>query len=555
MGKILSFISSFFQKKESAKNITIKNAQTLNTNSTIINVDKTPIFSQKQILENCGNVLGVNTKIGFFHIESNKSQNNAYGYLKDIIFYDTSWKRKVIIQKVETWRFKYPYLDSVLIFTCIETEKTYLIDSTGTIYHIPNVTYRKFSCPSLINNKRNGTIDINGVTMKYRTEEQTIKFQNDTNAITNQKINPEFTKFFNQRKRLSYMWFTVRNNKCGSILRYCMAHGMKYETVPNVFEDDETVNIRIPLSKNNLLREDVQYIHAKYLGSADNTYCIFDVPYFYVSDMAGKTIFYHCPQKYENLALSVLNAIRNAFNVDNDTVAILYVTEPIFNTVGKVSNNYNNYVDNYWKKELLYKSYNISLRYICDNIQYINSLTEHPINEYMIEYYMNHYNTINDLPENERKDIYKRYSEAYDKSKSLRMNAIKEYESNLLVRMHDEGYKITKWTNESNLYFMVKKEYPDALYQYSDTWLGNQSIDIYIPSLNIGIEYQGIQHFQPVEIFGGVEGFKKTVERDKRKAILCKNNNVILLYWKYDESIRKDKLMAMINDCLHNAIK
>ena len=55
-------------------------------------------------------------------------------------------------------------------------------------------------------------------------------------------------------------------------------------------------------------------------------------------------------------------------------------------------------------------------------------------------------------------------------------------------------------------------------------------LDIYFPDFNIGIEYQGAQHFQPVEIFGGEEGFKKNQERDKRKKKLCKQNNCILIY-------------------------
>lgn len=34
-------------------------------------------------------------------------------------------------------------------------------------------------------------------------------------------------------------------------------------------------------------------------------------------------------------------------------------------------------------------------------------------------------------------------------------------------------------------------------------------LDIYIPSLNTAIEYQGLQHFQPVDFYGGGKGFYK----------------------------------------------
>ncbi|MFQ5448359.1 MAG: hypothetical protein ACE5FF_15650 [Saprospiraceae bacterium] len=66
--------------------------------------------------------------------------------------------------------------------------------------------------------------------------------------------------------------------------------------------------------------------------------------------------------------------------------------------------------------------------------------------------------------------------------------------------------------------------------QYSPRWLGRQRLDIYIYRLKVAIEYQGKQHDVPVEFFGGQEAFKKTKQRDARKARLCKENNVALIY-------------------------
>ena len=60
-----------------------------------------------------------------------------------------------------------------------------------------------------------------------------------------------------------------------------------------------------------------------------------------------------------------------------------------------------------------------------------------------------------------------------------------------------------RWKSEYRLYATVKKLYPDAVFQYAPDWLKRQKIDIYIPSLRIAIEYQGKQHYEPVEFFGG----------------------------------------------------
>lgn len=75
------------------------------------------------------------------------------------------------------------------------------------------------------------------------------------------------------------------------------------------------------------------------------------------------------------------------------------------------------------------------------------------------------------------------------------------------------------WINEVKLYYSIKEHFSNykVTHQYRAKWLGRQSIDIFIENFNIGIEYQGIQHYQPVEYFGGEEAYKKGVERDKRK--------------------------------------
>lgn len=55
-------------------------------------------------------------------------------------------------------------------------------------------------------------------------------------------------------------------------------------------------------------------------------------------------------------------------------------------------------------------------------------------------------------------------------------------------------------------------------------------LDIYLPKLNVAIEYQGAQHYEPIEFFGGQEAFERTIERDKRKKELCEKHKCILIY-------------------------
>ena len=100
-----------------------------------------------------------------------------------------------------------------------------------------------------------------------------------------------------------------------------------------------------------------------------------------------------------------------------------------------------------------------------------------------------------------------------------------------------------------DLFKLVYSHYSDAIYQYRDSWLGLQSLDIYIPSQRLAFEYQGLQHYEPIDFQGGQEGFKRRQLLDEQKRKLCKENNVKLIEWRYDEPISKimlDKKLKII---------
>ena len=140
------------------------------------------------------------------------------------------------------------------------------------------------------------------------------------------------------------------------------------------------------------------------------------------------------------------------------------------------------------------------------------------------------------------------YRIAYDCSKRRFKQEMAAYESDAIYQICQGGGIISKWTSEATLFALVKKEYPDAIFQFHPDWLLLQSLDIYIPSLRVGIEYQGEQHYRPVEIFGGEVGFKSLVELDERKVNLCRKNNVSLIHWKYDEVISVARLKKKIHE-------
>lgn len=59
----------------------------------------------------------------------------------------------------------------------------------------------------------------------------------------------------------------------------------------------------------------------------------------------------------------------------------------------------------------------------------------------------------------------------------------------------------------------------------------NLFLDFYLPEQKIGIECQGIQHYEPVDYFGGKEAFEKQKNKDAKKRILCEEHGIKVIYY------------------------
>ena len=121
----------------------------------------------------------------------------------------------------------------------------------------------------------------------------------------------------------------------------------------------------------------------------------------------------------------------------------------------------------------------------------------------------------------------------YEEKEGLRTNWRLE-RTRIRTELTAQGVIKPKWKHELDLFHAIRKKHPDTLYQYRPDWLGRQSLDLYIPSLRTAIEYQGVQHYRPVEFFGGEEAHLQRLELDLVKRQLCEENQVRLIEWPYD---------------------
>jgi len=106
--------------------------------------------------------------------------------------------------------------------------------------------------------------------------------------------------------------------------------------------------------------------------------------------------------------------------------------------------------------------------------------------------------------------------------------------------------EISNLLKKHNIKFERQKTFK---WLFNDLTLCYQYIDFYLPDYNIAIECQGKQHFQPVKKFGGETQFKKQLELDERKKILCEKNNLDLIYFT-KEKVENEKYFKNKNALL-----
>lgn len=93
--------------------------------------------------------------------------------------------------------------------------------------------------------------------------------------------------------------------------------------------------------------------------------------------------------------------------------------------------------------------------------------------------------------------------------------------------------------SETVLFKLVSELLPnhEIVRHYRGKELERLEIDIWLPELKVGIEYQGQQHFKPVTHWGGEEGLTKRQYNDLKKAKLFKQLGYKVIYFDFHDSL------------------
>jgi len=91
--------------------------------------------------------------------------------------------------------------------------------------------------------------------------------------------------------------------------------------------------------------------------------------------------------------------------------------------------------------------------------------------------------------------------------------------------------KVAKYLESNLIEYEIQKKFNNCFSNKKK----KLPFDFYLPEKNICIEYDGEQHFRPIDYFGGNETFEKQKERDIIKNNYCLENNIKLIRIPFDK--------------------
>lgn len=118
-----------------------------------------------------------------------------------------------------------------------------------------------------------------------------------------------------------------------------------------------------------------------------------------------------------------------------------------------------------------------------------------------------------------------------------------EYQATILHRAHGTNCPVCNSGRQTSfaeqaVFYYVRKIFPDAINRYKDIFSNGMELDIYIPSIKIAIEYDGIFYHK-----------REKLQREMKKYDICKKHHIKLLRLK-EADITQDKEQCQTADCV-----
>jgi len=106
--------------------------------------------------------------------------------------------------------------------------------------------------------------------------------------------------------------------------------------------------------------------------------------------------------------------------------------------------------------------------------------------------------------------------------------------------------KIDSFLRKNNILYVRQHKFDNCRNTYT------LPFDFYIPSMRTAIEFDGKQHFYPMDFFGGISYYENLKMNDKIKTNYCEDNYINLIRIRYDQI---DKIWEILWENLKTHIK
>ena len=109
--------------------------------------------------------------------------------------------------------------------------------------------------------------------------------------------------------------------------------------------------------------------------------------------------------------------------------------------------------------------------------------------------------------------------------------------------------------DDGKLLGIVKVLYPDdeLIHHYRPDWLDGDDLEVFIPRLNLAIEYRGIEHYEVIDAAGGRSGLRDIQEQDIHKLEKCNENGIRMLVFPYFKELDMDSVKWRVAELFPSA--
>jgi hypothetical protein len=104
---------------------------------------------------------------------------------------------------------------------------------------------------------------------------------------------------------------------------------------------------------------------------------------------------------------------------------------------------------------------------------------------------------------------------------------------------------VAKYLDKNNISYYRQHKFSDCKNVFQ------LPFDFYLPKYRTAIEFDGIQHYEPMEFFGGLEAYERLKKNDKIKSDYCEENYIDLIRIRYDQA---DRIFEILKESLKNKV-